>query len=32
MEKLGDDELGLIFNRVHDPDDRKSFSQVCKQW
>ncbi|KAJ9702293.1 hypothetical protein PVL29_004167 [Vitis rotundifolia] len=28
MEKLGDDELGLIFNRVHDPDDRKSFSQI----
>ncbi|RVW17322.1 F-box/LRR-repeat protein 4 [Vitis vinifera] len=32
LETLGDDELGLIFNRVHDPDDRKSFSQVCKQW
>ncbi|KAL6344694.1 hypothetical protein AAG906_002600 [Vitis piasezkii] len=32
MEKLGDDELGLIINWVHDHNDRKSISQVCKQW
>ena len=32
MEKLGDDELGLIINWVHDPNDRKLISQVCKQW
>lgn len=32
MEKLGDDELGWIINWVHDHNDRKSISQVCKQW
>ncbi|KAK9921415.1 hypothetical protein M0R45_029925 [Rubus argutus] len=32
MSVLGEDELGLILNWVSDPDDRKSFSQVCKQW
>lgn len=29
---LSEDELGLILNRLSDPDDRKSFSLVCKQW
>ncbi|KAA8521829.1 hypothetical protein F0562_012500 [Nyssa sinensis] len=32
MERLGDDVLGFILDWVHDPTDRKSFSQVCKQW
>lgn len=32
MSVLGEDDLGLILNWVSDPDDRKSFSQVCKQW
>ncbi|KAK9273650.1 hypothetical protein L1049_018460 [Liquidambar formosana] len=32
METLGDDELALILNIVDDPNDRKSVSQVCKQW
>ncbi|KAL6207771.1 hypothetical protein ACLB2K_018725 [Fragaria x ananassa] len=32
MNKLGDDELGLILSLVADPDDRKSASQVCKGW
>ncbi|KAM5559889.1 hypothetical protein ABKV19_021196 [Rosa sericea] len=31
MDALCNDELGLILNWV-DPEDRKSFSQVCKQW
>lgn len=29
---LGDDEVALIINRFTHPDDRKSFSEVCKQW
>ncbi|KAI7995745.1 F-box/LRR-repeat protein 4 [Camellia lanceoleosa] len=32
MERFGDDALGLILKWVDDPNDRKSFSQVCKQW
>nr|XP_018633451.1 F-box/LRR-repeat protein 3-like [Nicotiana tomentosiformis] len=32
MEKVGDDLLALIINRIHDPAYRKSISQVCKQW
>ncbi|XP_004292846.1 PREDICTED: F-box/LRR-repeat protein 2-like [Fragaria vesca subsp. vesca] len=32
MNKLGDDELGLILSLVADPDDRKSASEVCKGW
>ncbi|GFS35420.1 hypothetical protein Acr_00g0039770 [Actinidia rufa] len=32
MERFGDDVLALILNWVHDPNDRKSFSQVTKQW
>ncbi|KAL6181751.1 hypothetical protein ACLB2K_048400 [Fragaria x ananassa] len=37
-EKLGifsslhDDLVGLIINKVKDKQDRKSFSEVCKQW
>ncbi|XP_050365719.1 uncharacterized protein LOC126784290 [Argentina anserina] len=29
---LCDEELALILTKVLDPSDRKSFSQVCKQW
>ncbi|KAM5571143.1 F-box/LRR-repeat protein 3-like [Rosa sericea] len=29
---LSDDLLGLILNYVTNKDDRKSFSEVCKQW
>ncbi|XP_062029011.1 F-box/LRR-repeat protein 3-like [Rosa rugosa] len=29
---LSDDLLGLILNHVPNKDDRKSFSEVCKQW
>ncbi|KAK9273523.1 hypothetical protein L1049_018333 [Liquidambar formosana] len=32
METLCDDELALILKWVHDSDDRKSSSLVCKQW
>ncbi|OMO86681.1 Transcriptional regulator TACO1-like protein [Corchorus olitorius] len=32
MSTLGDDELSLVLNWVHDRNDRKSVSQVCKQW
>lgn len=32
MSILGDDDLNLILNWVYDPNDRKSFSLVCKQW
>ncbi|XP_021276866.1 F-box/LRR-repeat protein 20-like [Herrania umbratica] len=32
MSTLGDDELSLVLNWVHDQDHRKAFSQVCKQW
>ena len=32
MSQLGDDELGSILEWVHGPDDRSSFSLVCKQW
>lgn len=29
---LCDEELALILTKLLDPSDRKSFSQVCKQW
>ncbi|KAJ7958817.1 F-box/LRR-repeat protein [Quillaja saponaria] len=32
MSILGDDELALILNWVYDQNERKWFSQVCKQW
>ncbi|PIN10545.1 hypothetical protein CDL12_16872 [Handroanthus impetiginosus] len=32
MESLGDDLLSLIVSKIDNPDDRKSFSQVCKEW
>ncbi|XP_059641730.1 F-box/LRR-repeat protein 4-like [Cornus florida] len=32
MERFGDDVLGLILKWVENPNDRKSFSEVCKQW
>lgn len=32
MSVLGFDELSLILQRVPDPNDRKAFSEVCKQW
>ncbi|XP_004306230.1 PREDICTED: F-box/LRR-repeat protein 20-like [Fragaria vesca subsp. vesca] len=32
MNALCDDELALILNWIKDSDDRKSVSQVCKQW
>ncbi|KAG8495400.1 hypothetical protein CXB51_013044 [Gossypium anomalum] len=32
MSALGDDELSLVLKWVYDQNDRKSFSQVCKQW
>ncbi|KAE8722707.1 putative transcriptional regulatory protein [Hibiscus syriacus] len=32
MSRLGDDELSLVLKWVYDQNDRKSFSQVCKQW
>ncbi|KAK6152567.1 hypothetical protein DH2020_012206 [Rehmannia glutinosa] len=32
MERLSDDLLGLILDKFDDPNDRKSFSQVCKDW
>ncbi|PIN10546.1 hypothetical protein CDL12_16873 [Handroanthus impetiginosus] len=32
MESLGDDLLDLIVSKIDNPDDRKSFSEVCKQW
>ncbi|XP_016646861.1 PREDICTED: F-box/LRR-repeat protein 4-like [Prunus mume] len=32
MSKLGDDELGLILNWITDLNDRRSFSEACKQW
>ncbi|KAF8036069.1 hypothetical protein BT93_C1918 [Corymbia citriodora subsp. variegata] len=32
MSVLGFDELSLILQRVSEVDDRKSFSEVCKQW
>ncbi|GMI81424.1 hypothetical protein like AT5G23340 [Hibiscus trionum] len=32
MSILGDDELSLVLKWVYDQTDRKSFSQVCKQW
>ncbi|TYJ32650.1 hypothetical protein E1A91_A05G049800v1 [Gossypium mustelinum] len=32
MSTLGDDELSLVLKWVYDQNDRKSFSQVCKQW
>ncbi|XP_010254010.1 PREDICTED: F-box/LRR-repeat protein 20-like [Nelumbo nucifera] len=32
MEKLGDDEIGLVLSRVFDLNDRKSCALVCKQW
>ncbi|WCJ29521.1 F-box family protein [Euphorbia peplus] len=32
MSKLGDDELASILVCVYDQHDRKSCSEVCKQW
>jgi len=32
MDKLSDDEVGLILKRVTDRVDRKTCSQVCRQW
>ncbi|XP_065848677.1 F-box/LRR-repeat protein 4-like [Euphorbia lathyris] len=32
MSKLGDDELAAILMWVYDQNDRKSSSEVCKQW
>ncbi|KVH90337.1 F-box/LRR-repeat protein 4-like [Cynara cardunculus var. scolymus] len=32
MERLGDFELSSIFKRIHNPDDRRSFFQVSKQF
>ncbi|KAK6161871.1 hypothetical protein DH2020_001712 [Rehmannia glutinosa] len=32
MERLSDDLLALILDKFEDPIDRKSFSQVCKNW
>ncbi|XP_077228516.1 F-box/LRR-repeat protein 3-like [Tasmannia lanceolata] len=32
METYGDDELGLVLKRVLSHQDRKSCSEVCKQW
>lgn len=32
MSVLGFDELSLILQWVPEPNDRKSFSEVCKQW
>ncbi|XP_004305130.1 PREDICTED: F-box/LRR-repeat protein 20-like [Fragaria vesca subsp. vesca] len=32
MSKIGHDELGQILDRITDPADRKSTSQVCKGW
>ncbi|XP_059627587.1 uncharacterized protein LOC132270423 [Cornus florida] len=32
MERLGDDVVGLILKWVENPKDKKSFSEVCKQW
>ncbi|KAI3468204.1 hypothetical protein Pfo_024867, partial [Paulownia fortunei] len=32
MERLSDDLLSLILNKIEGANDRKSFSQVCKQW
>ncbi|XP_057822694.1 EIN3-binding F-box protein 1 [Cryptomeria japonica] len=32
MDKLSDDEVGLILKRVTDRAERKTCSQVCRQW
>lgn len=32
MDKISDDEVGLILKRVTDREDRKACSQVCTQW
>ncbi|KAL6133087.1 hypothetical protein ACLB2K_065324 [Fragaria x ananassa] len=32
MSKIGQDELGQILDRITDPADRKSTSQICKGW
>ncbi|GFP89267.1 hypothetical protein PHJA_001070400 [Phtheirospermum japonicum] len=32
MERLLDELLALILDEIKDLDDRKSFSQVCKNW
>ncbi|KAM5565929.1 F-box/LRR-repeat protein 3-like [Rosa sericea] len=32
ISMFADDLLALILNRVTEPVDRKSFSEVCKQW
>ncbi|KAL3650801.1 hypothetical protein CASFOL_007204 [Castilleja foliolosa] len=32
MERLVDELLALILDEIEDPDDRKSFSLVCRNW
>ncbi|XP_068643490.1 uncharacterized protein [Aristolochia californica] len=32
MENFGDDELGLVLKNVSSEQDRKSCSEVCKNW
>lgn len=32
MDRISDDEVGLILKRVTDKEDRKACSQVCNQW
>ncbi|CAA0810556.1 F-box/LRR-repeat protein 3 [Striga hermonthica] len=32
MERLLDELLTVILDKIEDPIDRKSFSQVCKSW
>ncbi|PWA53680.1 Leucine-rich repeat, cysteine-containing subtype [Artemisia annua] len=32
MKRLGEDELGYIFDKIPNPNDRKSFSKVCKEF
>lgn len=32
MHRFGDDLVAKILNLLPDPNDRSSFSQVCKQW
>ncbi|KAL6524072.1 hypothetical protein OROMI_031167 [Orobanche minor] len=32
MQRLLDEILALILDKIEDPNDRKSFSQVCRNW
>lgn len=32
MERLREDELGYTFDKIPNPNDRKSFSKVCKEF